>query len=233
MKRNWQEIPEVVVAWAKGCNFGGMDLKNVVFNTCDLRNADFSGCNLSGARFYNVNLEGAKFAGANLQGCEFRACKLTEVINPKGDDYIPEFVADNKYRVYVISRYVNCGNPVYTLWGIFNSIDTNGKELTVFKAVHIDTNKNAIAKLLIPKDANRITVDNDKCRSDKAYVLGIYDAERTYDVARSIYDIKTQYKVGEMVYADSFDDDINESCSHGIHFFLTEEEAMSFGSYYF
>ena len=233
MKGNWQEIPEVVVAWAKGCNFSGMDLKNVVFNTCDLQNADFSGCNLSGARFYNVNLEGARFSGADLQGCEFRACKLTEVINPKGDDYIPEFVTDNKYRVYVISRYVNCGNLVYTLWGISNIIDTNGKELTVFKAVHIDTNKNAIAKLLIPKDANRITVVNDKCRSDKAYVLKIYDAERTYDVARSIYDIKTHYKVGEMVYADNFDDDINEPCSHGIHFFLTEEEAMSFGSYYF
>lgn len=33
------------------------------------------------------------------------------------------------------------------------------------------------------------------------------------------------YKVGEMVYPDSFDDNRFNECSHGIHFFIDRGEA--------
>jgi len=36
-----------------------------------------------------------------------------------------------------------------------------------------------------------------------------------------------EYRVGELVYPDSYDPDIRVECTHGIHFFLTREEAES------
>lgn len=35
----------------------------------------------------------------------------------------------------------------------------------------------------------------------------------------------TLYKVGEMVYPDSFDDNRFNECTHGIHFFVDRGEA--------
>ena len=34
-----------------------------------------------------------------------------------------------------------------------------------------------------------------------------------------------EYKEGKLVYPDSYDDDIRVECTHGIHFFMTREEA--------
>lgn len=48
-------------------NFGGMDLRAVVFNDCDLSEADFTGCNLEGAMFMGATLTGANFTGAQLR----------------------------------------------------------------------------------------------------------------------------------------------------------------------
>ena len=39
---------------------------------------------------------------------------------------------------------------------------------------------------------------------------------------------KCAYRVGEMVYPDSFNDNRWEECSNGIHFFMTEEEAKNY-----
>ena len=40
------------------------------------------------------------------------------------------------------------------------------------------------------------------------------------------------YKVGEEVCPDKFDDCAKRVCSNGIHFFLTEEEAINYGKHY-
>ena len=36
------------------------------------------------------------------------------------------------------------------------------------------------------------------------------------------------YTVGEVVYPDSFDDNRWNECSHGIHFFITRNEAVNY-----
>ena len=38
----------------------------------------------------------------------------------------------------------------------------------------------------------------------------------------------TCYKVGEMVEADSWDDNRWNECSHGIHFFINRQEAEEY-----
>ena len=36
------------------------------------------------------------------------------------------------------------------------------------------------------------------------------------------------YKVGEIVYPDSFDEDRWNECSHGIHFFVNKQDAINY-----
>ena len=115
----------------------------------------------------------------------------------------------------------------------------------VFGPVVITT---AIAVLEIPEDARRITTCHPegiykptgrttftfKCRSDKAKVLRIesIDESKTYDYGFSKYqrgsDSQCLYKPGEMVYADEFDSDTENDCSHGIHFFMRREDAVNY-----
>ena len=89
-----------------------------------------------------------------------------------------------------------------------------------------------IVKLLIPEDAKRSSATTNKCRCDKAKVLEITSME-TNEHLVEITNTNTEYalcvyKVGEMVYPDSFNDDRWDECSHGIHFFINRQEAVEY-----
>ena len=88
-----------------------------------------------------------------------------------------------------------------------------------------------LVKLEIPEDARRSSATGTKCRCDKAKVLEISligtGATETKIVNES-YTPSVTYKVGEMVYPDSFDDDRFNECSHGIHFFINKQEAIDY-----
>ena len=112
-----------------------------------------------------------------------------------------------------------------------------------------------IVKLLITEDAKRISSPSRKCRCSKAKVLQIYAYDNTpykihntaiygfrpsggflettaegvhlYDGAYSIAKSDFKYKVGETVEVEDFDEECNQ-CSTGIHFFITEKEALNF-----
>ena len=46
--------------------------------------------------------------------------------------------------------------------------------------------------------------------------------------AQSGYDANFNYKVGETVKVDNFDDDRRNECAPGIHFFITRQEAVNY-----
>ena len=66
-------------------------------------------------------------------------------------------------------------------------------------------------------------------RCSMARVVRIYDMhdpELEYEEAFGIYNKCFKYTVGEVVEpVDEFDEDLNEVCSSGIHYFLREEPA--------
>ena len=88
-----------------------------------------------------------------------------------------------------------------------------------------------IVKLRIPAEAKRSSATTRKCRCEYAEVLELQNLDGTpYDddkVVNNRY-VETIYKVGEIVSADSWDDDRWNECSHGIHFFLTRDEAVRY-----
>jgi hypothetical protein len=71
-----------------------------------------------------------------------------------------------------------------------------------------------------------INKDFAKFRCNGLIVILIFDiVDNTY-ISRinhitQINNTKTLYKVGKLVEPDFFDSDLNDICSHGIHYFLT------------
>ena len=84
---------------------------------------------------------------------------------------------------------------------------------------------NVIAKLVIPHDAERMNaVGSRKCRASKVFVHELFGASESYDKHTGML----LYKQGIEVVPDQFDNNIRVECSHGIHFFLTREEAIAY-----
>ena len=89
-----------------------------------------------------------------------------------------------------------------------------------------------IVKLEILADAKRCNATGRKCRCSAAKVLEIQKFDGTpagFDsVVNHGYTSHVTYTVGETVLPDSFDDDRWNECSHGIHFFITRQEAVDY-----
>ena len=90
---------------------------------------------------------------------------------------------------------------------------------------------NCLVMLEIPEDARRCSCTSQKCRCDKAKVLGITNLdtnESVSDIENTSYSPAVTYVVGEMVYPDSFDENRWNECSHGIHFFINKQNAIDY-----
>ena len=90
---------------------------------------------------------------------------------------------------------------------------------------------NCLVILEIPEDARRCSCTSQKCRCDKAKVLGITNLdtnESVSEIKNTSYSPAVTYVVGEMVYPDSFDENRWNECSHGIHFFINKQDAINY-----
>ena len=78
-----------------------------------------------------------------------------------------------------------------------------------------------LVKLRIPEEAKRSSAFGRKCRAEYADVLEVIGAE----VGIGQHDGKTEYRAGMRVTPDKWDENWQEECSHGIHFYITRLEA--------
>ncbi|HEY9138775.1 MAG TPA: DUF5758 domain-containing protein [Terriglobus sp.] len=81
-----------------------------------------------------------------------------------------------------------------------------------------------IVKLRIPEEARRSHAFGRKCRAEFADVLEVRGAE----VGISLHDGRTEYRVGKRMLPDSWSENWQEECANGIHFFITELEAVNY-----
>ena len=89
--------------------------------------------------------------------------------------------------------------------------------------------KKSIVKLRITAKAKRSSATTRKCRASEAKVLAIFDREgKKIEVTTSNYDDAFEYKVGEIVSVENFDENRWEECASGIHFFITRKEAEQY-----
>ena len=81
-----------------------------------------------------------------------------------------------------------------------------------------------IVKLRIPETAKRSHAFGRKCRAEYADVLEVIGEGK----AISGHDRKTRYVVGQRVFPDKFDENWQNECASGIHFFITRLEAENY-----
>ena len=84
-----------------------------------------------------------------------------------------------------------------------------------------------VIKLKIPAWSRRTSsLVGRKCRAEFAIVLEIERDGKPLQECGGWHDKRFVYRVGECVKPDAYDPDIKVECSHGIHFFITRQEAV-------
>jgi uncharacterized protein YjbI with pentapeptide repeats len=179
----------------------------------DLSRADLSGANLSGAYLIGADLIGADLSRANLSGANLSGADLSGAYLIGADLIGADLSRANLSGAYLIGAK-NAELPIAQ-----TRILPEGDLIGWKKCVG-----NVIVKLRIPADAKRSHAFGRKCRAEFADVLEVFGAE----VGISKHDGKTEYKAGERVTPDAFDENWQEECSSGVHFFITKAEAGAY-----
>ena len=171
----------------------------------DLGEADLRGANLCYANLREADLRDADLRGANLGEADLRDANLGGA-DLRGAGLRGANLRDANLRDAQGWEHLL---PIRTI--------VPEGELIGWKKLSDGT----ICKLKIPAEAKRVGgLIGRKCRAEYAIVIegsGV-----------SSWDGVTKYAPGETVRPDSFDPDPRIECSHGIHFFITREEADAY-----
>lgn len=176
----------------------------------NLRGVNLRGVNLYGANLRGVDLYGADLRGADLRGADLSGANLREA-NLSGANLYGANLRGAKNGDLVKAQTVIV--PEGDIIGWKKCLD------------------NVIVKLLIPKEAKRSNATGRKCRAEYVEVLDLIygnDKRKKVEKAISSHDKKTEYKKGETVKCDKWDEERFNECSGGIHFFITREEAENY-----
>ena len=178
----------------------------------DLREANLRGANLRGANLCEANLYGADLYGANLRGANLRGADLYGA-NLYGADLREANLREANLRGAKNIPFIPLVCPER---GSFTAFKKCGSY---------------IIELLIPQDAKRCSATTRKCRASYTKVVAITNMDGSQaevdHVTNHAYE-PIEYKIGEYVHPDSFDDDRWNECSHGIHFFINRQEAVEY-----
>lgn len=206
-----------------GVNLQYAHLDGVSFYKSDLREAD-----LRGASLFHSNLSYADFREAKLDG----TCLVDSNLLNADFEYANLICADLRNCNLCHANFRCCNLRYANLVGAKDvpyiplQCPRDGAFIG-WKRV-----KDVLIKLEIPADAKRSSATTNKCRCEKAKVLGFYDTlgEMELNITELVNDRyeKCKYVKGEMVYPDYFDENRWDECSHGIHFFINKQDAINY-----
>ena len=194
-------------AYLRGAYLSGAYLRGAYLSGAYLRGADLRGADLRGAYLRGADLSGADLRGADLRGADLSGAYL------RGAYLSGAYLRGADLRGAKEIPYVPFACP------------SDGAFIGWKKV------RGLLVKLEIPEDAKRCSATSQKCRCEKAKVLAItqLDGSGSMDeILNTSQAHQVLYKVGEMVYPDSFDENRWEECSHGIHFFINKQEAINY-----
>jgi hypothetical protein len=182
-------------------DLSGAYLSGAYLSRADLSGADLSGANLSGAYLSGANLSRADLSRANLSGASLSRADLSGANLSRASLYGAD-----------LSGAINA-DLVIAQTRILPEGDVIGYKKT----------REGIVKLLIPKEARRSSAFGRKCRAEYAEVL---ELPKGINICHSHHDETFTYKKGQTVKpTKSFDENWQEECASGIHFYITRIEA--------
>ena len=164
----------------------------------DLQRANLRGADLQGADLQGAALQGAALQGADLRGADLQGADLERAALERADLQGAKDAELQIARTRIL--------PEGTLIGWKKCCD------------------NVLVKIRIPEAAKRSHAFGRKCRAEYAEVLEVIGATEGISLYPDAQ--KVIYRVGETVRPEQpFDDDWNDECASGIHFYLTRIEA--------
>ena len=201
-------------------NLRRANLSGAVLRRADLRRADLSGADLSDADLSDADLSCANLSGADLRRANLRRADLSDA-DLRGTNLSCADLSSANLRGANLRGVIYDCNTAF-----FNLACPEDGDFIGWKKT-----KGYIIKLRIPADAKRSSATTRKCRCSHAEVLEIQNIDGskadTDSVTNDSY-VKTTYTVGKTVHADEWDADRWNECSHGIHFFITRDEAVMY-----
>ena len=199
-----------------GASLNGASLNGALLNGASLNGASLNGASLNGASLNGALLNGASLDGASLNGASLNRASLNRA---SLDGASLNRASLNRASLNRASLIGAKKIPFIPL-----ACPSEGAFIG-WKKVN-----DKLVKLLIPEDARRSSATTTKCRCDKALVLAItsLDEVENYDMVVNTSRYPTEYKVGEIVTPDSFDENRFNECTHGIHFFINKQEAIEY-----
>ena len=221
----------------KYANLHKADLSRINLNKADLCYANISEANLSEANlqsadFHNADLRGSNFSYSYLCGadlnCAYLDCANFSCANLcVANLYNTSCNHTNFDKAYfrgtcLYRAHFNDVNnipfiPTYLPEGEFIGWKKLGRDI--------------IVKLKILEDSKRSRSTTEKCRCDKALVLEFQNLDgnksKLTEFVNTNY-VECEYRVGEIVHADSWDENRWNECSNGIHFFIDRQSAVGY-----
>ena len=203
-----EELKEILDKHKKWLNEedGGerADLSSADLSSADLSNADLSSADLRYADLRYANLRYANLYNADLRYANLSNANLSNANLSN---------ANLRYARLDEKEKIRCG------WLL-------KEDFHAYKKCRDDL----IVELIIPKGSIVFSINNSKCRTNRAKVVSITDIEGkvTYNEAVSKQNENFIYKVGAELEIENFNLMYNVECAEGIHFFRTREEAVNY-----
>jgi len=215
-------------AHLSGANLSGANLSRANLSGANLSDANLSGAHLSGANLSDANLSDAKLSRAYLSGAHLSGANLSDA-NLSGANLSGAYLS----RAYLSGANLSDANLSGANLSGANLSGAKGAESAIARTRILPEGDligwkkcahGVIVKLRIPVGAKRSHAFGRKCRAEFADVLEVFGA----DVGIAQHDGATKYAAGQRVTPHKFDENWQEECTGGIHFFITRIEAEEY-----
>ena len=163
----------------------------------DMRYANISCANMGSVNMRYANMSCAYVRGANMMDADMRNANMIDTDMRSADLHDANMSCADRLR-----KGIKLSEPIIGWKKCKN---------------------NVLVKLEIPRGAIVFSINNKKCRTDKAKVLEIIGADRAYSNHKFF-----SYYVGDVIEIFDFNCQYNVECAEGIHFFKTREEAENY-----
>ena len=194
-------------------NLSGAYLNNAGLHHANLCHADLRNVNLQDSILHSADLNHANLTYANLSGENLQYADLNCAIlchaNLSGANL----------------QYADLSGAILDEEETIRKGKIINKKTFVYKKC-----QNKIVKLELQTDSIVFSINNRKCRTNKAKVISIDGNNKKGLQIASDYDNNFIYEVGKIVEVSNFNLMYNVECGTGIHFFWTEKEAKEYFS---
>ena len=222
---------ECIIFSHQNCEYVSFDnavIKNCYFNKTVLIDATFRDAYITHSDFSNAMLINASFCRATILCALFKSSMLHHT---NFSHAVCECV-DFQYSSCIAAHFIQ-SSMITTDFEYANLQKARFDETEYVRFGQVlkepligykKTREDVIITAEIPAGAIVFSINNYKCRTNKAKIIDM----NGYEMLHSYYDYSFQYKLGQIIEIDNFNTVYNVECGAGFHFFKNKADAEAY-----